>query len=293
MSMLRSPNKDSKTGVSESFPDLRNLPTMEQRPTLRKRKQPEEEFNFKEEFQNFRKEILQFLSDFKSCQSESTDRLSQEINDLKTDLGNLKTSMENILAEQYAMKTKIENVIEENLTTKNRIEILEKNLKELEVSKNTDSEESLYLNHEKLIMELKERASRETNIIIFGIPENTNSIAIARQDYDLQQVLKHIKGIYADCPQPLKLFRLGRYRSDNHRPIKVCFTSRDTVMHILRNKSNMSKDIRVYSDQTPMQRDYYNKIRNELQNRQENGESNLTIKYINGIPKIMKSTTKN
>lgn len=66
---------------------------------------------------------------------------------------------------------------------------------------------------------------------------------------------------------------------------------------ILRNKiklrdSEFSK-ISIQPDQTLRQRMYMSNLRKSLDQRRENGESNLTIKYFNGIPKIVPIAKKN
>ncbi|CAK1547887.1 unnamed protein product [Leptosia nina] len=51
---------------------------------------------------------------------------------------------------------------------------------------------------------------------------------------------------------------------------KVCFESEDIPGKILRSKNrNSIEEIRIYPDQTPQQRQYYNNLRDELKARQE------------------------
>lgn len=49
----------------------------------------------------------------------------------------------------------------------------------------------------------------------------------------------------------------------------------------------------MYSDQTPSQRKLMLNLQKELAHRIQNGEPNLVIKYVKGIPKIMKDESKN
>lgn len=49
----------------------------------------------------------------------------------------------------------------------------------------------------------------------------------------------------------------------------------------------------MYPDQTPAQQNYLRSLMEELKRREDNGETSLTIKYINGPPKIILAATKN
>lgn len=78
------------------------------------------------------------------------------------------------------------------------------------------------------------------------------------------------------------------------RPMKLCFDSQETVKIILRNKTGIKENsFRIYSDQTPYQQNFMVNLKKELKERQERGETDLTIKYIKGIPKIITQPSKN
>lgn len=60
------------------------------------------------------------------------------------------------------------------------------------------------------------------------------------------------------------------------------------AIHILKNKSKLPATINAKSDLTPYQRDQLRRLREELAERNTKGEEKLTIKYINGCPRIVK-----
>lgn len=63
---------------------------------------------------------------------------------------------------------------------------------------------------------------------------------------------------------------------------------------ILRSKDNqINPAIKVFSDQTPHQIAKFKNLKDELALRMSNGESNLKIKYIKGMPKIVETQPKN
>lgn len=98
---------------------------------------------------------------------------------------------------------------------------------------------------------------------------------------------------FPDCSESIKIHRVGQYKLNRNRPIKVYFISQEAARKFLRNKSIIKEPIRIYHDQTPHQQQYIKKLVEELQQRTLHGEKNLTIKYINNTPKIIKQQTKN
>lgn len=148
--------------------------------------------------------------------------------------------------------------------------------------------------YEDLAAELHERALRSKNIVVVGIPEDTNSDVLKMKEQDKQKLLNILHTISPDCPQPIKIYRLGKQISGKSRPIKVCFESESTVKYLLRNKTKIKNEkLRIYSDQTLQQKQYMSALREQLAIRTDKGETNLTIKYIKGVPKIITGSSKN
>lgn len=96
----------------------------------------------------------------------------------------------------------------------------------------------------------------------------------------------------------VKFFRVGKSTpGDNRpRPIKAIFPSigekNSVLMSFSSDKSTLNeklKDIRLGRDRTPRELQTLTKLRDELNQRLARGEKDLTIKYINGTPKIQKA----
>lgn len=49
-----------------------------------------------------------------------------------------------------------------------------------------------------------------------------------------------------------------------------------------------NKEIRLFSDRTPMQSSVYRTLKQEIADRVRNGENNLVIRHYNRYPKIVK-----
>lgn len=141
-----------------------------------------------------------------------------------------------------------------------------------------------------ILDEILERERRANNVILVGIKECTSDAANERKSQDESYVKKILLDIDSNCDYTDKVTsvqRLGRRESGKQRPIKVVFKSRIDAVRILRNKSKANKEVRLYDDKTPMQREELNRLRETLKIRTVNGEANLTIKYVKGHPKIV------
>lgn len=148
--------------------------------------------------------------------------------------------------------------------------------------------------YEDIMAELHERTSRSKNVIITGLPEYENKNVTERKEIELKQVMTILHNIDENMPKPEKLIRLGKFKQGNHRPIKVFCPSRDMAVLILRNKNLIKTDaVKIFADRTLKQQTHLKLLKEELKVRSDNGEANLTIKYTNGVPKIVSQLPKN
>lgn len=151
-------------------------------------------------------------------------------------------------------------------------------------------------NPEEVLAEIEERINRSNNVIIYNINESMAE--------NISQKISDDKNIVQDILQDTgvsfeinKVVRVGKKQPNNgenkNRPVKVIFSSASTAKKILKNKNKIrAKEYRIANDFTPNQMKYMKDLRNELAQRVANGE-NLTIRYINGIPKIAAPKSKN
>lgn len=141
---------------------------------------------------------------------------------------------------------------------------------------------------EELISSTMDRHHRMKNVILFNLPEsNTNS---SDDNSSIQDIFYFLRLQF----QPLRFTRLGQPSNDpsKPRPIKLCFSEERHVLSIFKTQHNLKfdnewKNLRFVSDRTKSQRQYMIVLRQELSLRRLNGEPNLSIKYINGIPMII------
>lgn len=152
----------------------------------------------------------------------------------------------------------------------------------------------------EIFEEIYERESRKKNIIVFGKPE-IRQLSNTQNSFQEEKTttLDIIKSV---CPNldikvdDIQLYRLGRPNEVKPRPVKVIFSSNNIASTIISQAKHLKTSqqfshISISSDKTPRQMEDYRRIKQQLNERIQAGESNIKIKHINGIPKIVNSTT--
>lgn len=183
----------------------------------------------------------------------------------------------------------------------NKIEALEKKFSE--VSTNVTSILSQTADRkvkEDIIQETIERISRSCNVVMRGIPEHHGSLE-ERKQHDSARVDEVLAAIDSSA-KPIAVVRLGKTPTvgggdSRPRPLKVVLPSRPSAVAILRNKNKLLdtqayRNVTLSDDRTPAQIKFLDELRAELQRRTDDGEPDLTIRYMKGVPEIVKNTPK-
>lgn len=302
MSVLRSPNGG---GVSQTYGESQPNPSVTPdfdtpKITFRnKRRSSNSNDCVIEKILDVKKqmaEMMSFTASSSVAQTENINRLYQDVSAMKGQVDKICNNIESIIIEQEKLKVDVSNVMTSTSILGNKIELLEKEVEGLKF-KSLHTQESASMNrvnYNKMIAECQERSQRAKNIIVCGVIEATSENAIERLEYDRKEIIKLTKMASSNCPEPENIHRLGKYQHDKIRPIKAIFKSEDTVKVILRNRNNMAAaNVKIYSDQTPHQRETLKILKQELENRISNGETNISIKYVKGEPAIVESLPKN
>jgi hypothetical protein len=164
---------------------------------------------------------------------------------------------------------------------------------DLKIQKNTYNTSNN--SEEFIINEISERNLRASNLILYNVPESNSDNTTDRIAQDSNLVCNLINSINSgnnNIIKPLKVIRLGNRDKNNTRPIKAIFASPADAFDILKSKKKLlslqpPSIIRISSDCTLHQRNYMKKLRCELETRRTNGEADLIIKYVRGLPKIV------
>ncbi|KAG5891478.1 hypothetical protein JTB14_004419 [Gonioctena quinquepunctata] len=121
---------------------------------------------------------------------------------------------------------------------------------------------------------MNDRQKRAANIIMLNGNESNNTVHSQRIVEDKNAVKEVLQNI--DVPLGnINVFRLGTFQPNKVRPLKVCFSSSNDALVVLKNKKSARvPNVKMFADQTKSQRDYFNKIKTQ-RNANEEAKKNL------------------
>ena len=156
----------------------------------------------------------------------------------------------------------------------------------LKQTNNTDQNLGV-VEKEELIYEMLDRQNRKANIIIYNVKEPDLNTQSERSSQD-NETVKNILENFDIGRNNWKVFRLGKFVANKARPIKVILNSPEDAINVLKNKQLIKiPSVKIFSDQTVAQRQYFQKVKSELQELIAKGDNSKTIKYINNKPTIV------
>lgn len=233
--------------------------------------------------------------DCSAASSNSNDVLLRKMDELlgkisllatKDELKNLTTGVESIQAELSSLNAKI-NEFEP------RLESLETDVAQLKIDKK--NQQNQLPDTESTIEEINERKRRSCNVIVHGLVESKSSSTDAAKQHDKTLVgLILNKAGQGDLLTSARFFRIGTKDQSKPRPIKVCLPSENSAISVFQSLGNCTdlgeelEGMSLSRDRTLMERRHLACLRETLKARTEAGEPDLTIKYSNGTPKILK-----
>lgn len=203
------------------------------------------------------------------------DEVSSGIEDIKSDIGLIRQQISSIEPRVSANEAKIDS--------------LTSAVDSLRVSKSCDPD--------LVIGEVNDRSLRAKNAILHGIPESTSKQVQAKIDHDRDSVTLILSSLRIEDTRIAKVIRIGKQAPGKPRPMKVTFdNASDAILFFKKFNFDSFKDhfpdcnISISHDRTPMERAQLAELRKSLDSRKEAGERGITIKYRNGVPKIVQQS---
>lgn len=143
-----------------------------------------------------------------------------------------------------------------------------------------------------MIHEFAEREKCSLNLIVHNLTESSSTISSERIASDTKNLIDILSPISISLPPNFKIIRLGRSQSNNPRPLKIFLNNKEEVLNILSlfnttKRTCPSVTISISRDRTLMERNLVRQIYAEFKDRTDKGESNIRIRYSNGIPHIV------
>lgn len=156
----------------------------------------------------------------------------------------------------------------------------------LDLMNKTDKKEEALQGAVKEVFESsKEKDEKKNNLILFNLPESSNTDAKKGQEEDLNRVKEVLKFINdGDVIQDFNettIERMGTKKDDDKevrpRAVKIQFATFDKKMKILRNAKNLAKHVTfktlgISPDKTFKEREAYKTMRKEMVERNAKGE---------------------
>lgn len=236
------------------------------------------------------------------------DSISSEMADIK---GQLKTVLELVddireLKRQNtemgmkisAMELKLEKTCEEQRV----VELIKEQLKQevkatpswADIVKNADPKEKS-LAFSSVLTEIDERKSRERNIVVFGIKEQSGDSGEERQQKDLdivRDVFKTCK-VRTNVDSFARVIRLGKYSSNEEstrsgRPVLISLQNMDLKINLFKkisalHQTDTYKTIRIANDLTRSEREKEKELYEEAKDKQQKSNGEATYK-VRGPP---------
>lgn len=138
--------------------------------------------------------------------------------------------------------------------------------------------------------EISDRLSRRRNVMIFGVQDSNN------KESDREKLSQIMEVVVPDMEiESAAMFRIGRFNknSSNPRPIKLVLKCERQAADIMSGARLLKGNrdfggVFIVPDRTKKELLYYKKVKGNFEDRCRKGEKDITVRYINGVPKITK-----
>ncbi|KAL1447087.1 hypothetical protein WDU94_006591 [Cyamophila willieti] len=140
-----------------------------------------------------------------------------------------------------------------------------------------------------VITEINERNKREKNVIIYDVKESESNDTNERKSHDDRKVKEMVTKLGLNPVSIKNIIRLGKLDSNSNRdrPMKVTLSTKGEAIAILKN-SREKQIMAVKNDLTPLQRSKLKTLQSKMKEKQDNGDLGWSIKYMNGVPQLIK-----
>lgn len=221
------------------------------------------------------------------------DSISQDIDGIKSDITSIRDGLS---ALEPRISATEDNISSMQLDLNSLAAKVSSNETKLNALEGSSAGASSGVVVEVMMEEVHERALRAKNIMLFGLSENSKKNAEDNKKEDKANIVKLLSSAFPGYDSSrIRFFRVGKKSANKTRPIKLILDSEARVPEILKtatrefldNLGPVFEKVRLARDKTKRELEYLDHLRRELERRTKGGESGLTIKFVNGTPKIV------
>lgn len=249
--------------------------------------------------------ILKELQNIKSRQVKSDallDNISTSVNALNSKVSEQGKHLSSLGHSVNSLNKQLTTISKEVKDHAQRFEVLETRIAATEktlsdsVGQPSSSGSSPSIND--IAMEIQQRSICALNIIIRGAPESSSSQLLNKDSDDKIFIADIFKKLNLPGPTTsiVNAFRVGRMTEDRPRILKVVLSSRDAAdsvlksyLHLKATSPDFLPGISISRDRTFSERQSIREVYQQLRTRQVS-EPNITIRYFNGLPRIVQAT---
>lgn len=216
------------------------------------------------------------ISDLRSEMNSKNSELSKDINDLRNEMYNKNSE----LCKSFESVERHLLITDKNVSLLDkRFTILDTKVDDLRNAASTSyCSEAVVLD---AVSELRDQDHRSKNVMFIGIPEvsGTNS-----DQAEISNILMD-----SNCVCTIdKVRRIGVINGDKSRLLCVTLSSEKEALEILRNKSKLPSNIKVFADKTESQRKYLKQMWGLARSHNvSHPGKQKTVKHIRGVPKLV------
>lgn len=223
---------------------------------------------------------------------DKIDDLAKDINKIQTEVSSMKAGLSALEPRIATTEDKVVQLENDIATIKTEVLSNAKKINTLEGNISTSIDAA--------VAEVNDRASRLKNVLLHKVPESEKSNPSEIKEDDRKKITT-ILDAFQLKPDQVTFYRLGQKSSRKTRPLKVVFCSQSEASSLLKKFSLEAfkdvdptlSEVSISRDRTPNERAALDSLRQEMGRRAAAGESNLTIKYIHGVPRITITKPKN
>lgn len=152
----------------------------------------------------------------------------------------------------------------------------------------------------QIINEVIDIQKRSVNIIIHGLEESPSMDINECINFDTLAINK-LFSLCSVCPDNIvNVSRLGRLTANKTRPIKLSLRNQCDVNNFIssflktkRMSPSSVNNISAVKDRSQMERRHIKDVYTDFHKRVNSGEQNIKVLYVNGLPKIVTTGSKN
>lgn len=229
-------------------------------------------------------------------QNQLLDQLKILTNQI-SDLTGKVNSLTSLPSKLDSLINDVDNVNKNLLSLDKRVSENESRIKVLEEQMACSNTSQSVNDPEATIAEIHDRARRSKNVMMFNLNESLDKNLNSKKEHDRKLVNNLIQAFAPNIRlESIRLFRVGK-GSNNTRPLKLIFVNESDAINFITGFSTDSaakldqcyENVKVSRDRTPRELDHLKSLRKELDRRTMGGEKDLRIRYLSGVPQIVKN----